>query len=197
MTSKGIAHELVHCSGEFGNSVLVRGVHSLGAARFRRTRYEDGHQCTSGRCPYESPSGSLAPFGCRAACATRSQFKRKSQTQEKRSEQSIAPDRLRRMQRAKRAAVRVRWQDLAMVAGSRNAASRLFFTSTTAPATRTRPFPNSVIAPAPWTRRDSCRRRRTISPFLPSASRCRADRNRRGSEPGSALIFGALLRPPG
>ena len=94
MTSKGIAHELVHCSGEFGNSVLVRGVHSLGAARFRRTRYEDGHQCTSGRCPYESPSGSLAPFGCRAACATRSQFKRKSQTQEKRSEQSIAPDRL-------------------------------------------------------------------------------------------------------
>src|SRR6187399_2478332 len=154
MTSKGIAHELVHCSGEFGNSVLVHGVHSLGAARFRRTRYEDGHQCTSGRCPYESPSGSLAPFGCRAACATRSQFKRKSQTQEKRSEQSIAPDRLHATGETRRRSCALA-RPCAMVAGSRNAASRLFFTSTTAPATRTRPFPNSVIAPAPWTRRDS------------------------------------------
>ena len=95
MTSNGIAHESVHCSDEYGNSVRVHGVRCLCAGtRFRRARYEDGHQCTSGRCPYESPSGSLAPLGCRAACATRPQFKRKSQTQEKRSEQSIAPDRL-------------------------------------------------------------------------------------------------------
>ena len=60
MTSNGIAHESVHCSGECGNRVLVRGVRGLGAARFRRARYEDGHQCTSRRCPYQSPSGSFA-----------------------------------------------------------------------------------------------------------------------------------------
>jgi hypothetical protein len=50
--------------------------------------------CTAGRCPHESPSDSEASLGGRAACAGHPRFQRKSQTQEKRREQSIAPDRV-------------------------------------------------------------------------------------------------------